>query len=45
MRRGRKALAVAEAIGWLLVITIAAAFGGPPGIAWALERAGGRDER
>jgi hypothetical protein len=42
--RRRKARAVASAAGWLLVIGVAAAFGGRGGLDWAMGRAV-RDER
>ena len=41
----RRATAVASAAGWLLVIGMAAAFGGRDGKDWAMEQAGARDGR
>jgi hypothetical protein len=41
----RKMRAVVSAAGWLLVIGVAAAFGGEAGVDWAMDLAGGRDER
>lgn len=38
----RKMRAVVSAAGWLLVIGLAAAFGGEAGIDWATERAAKR---
>lgn len=44
-RRLRTARAVLTAAGWLLAIGLAAVFGGRAGLDWAMELAGGRDER
>jgi hypothetical protein len=48
LRRHRKrstAREIVSAAGWLLLIGVAAAFGGEGGIDWATELAVGRDER
>lgn len=43
--RRRKALALAEAVGWLIVIGGAAALCGRDGKDWAMRLAGARDGR
>ncbi len=43
--RRKRARAAVSAAGWVLVLTVAAALGGPDGMDWAKRTAGARDER